>query len=221
MAYQDAAREYANAGIVPLPLGGEDGKRPLVRHPGKFGRQAALQIAPKFPDANLGFWCGRHNRLTLVDIDSAEGSELQYALDRFGPSPVIVRTASGKHHVYYRHDGERRRIRPIRGHAIDILGEGGLAVAPPSTRTTGGKYEFVHGGLADLANLPAIRRGALHGLEPAPIEKQTASSLAGNAAAIGQRNDSLFRLALALAHAAESAAALLAQLKEANAELAI
>ena len=111
-AFQDAAREYAAVGIVPLPIA-PNGKRPLVNHPGKFGRRAALQILPKFPDANLGFWCGRHNDLTIVDIDSTEDTELLYALDRFGSSPVIVRTASGKRHVYYRHSGERRR------HAVD------------------------------------------------------------------------------------------------------
>ena len=219
-AFQDAAREYVAAGIVPLPMGGDDGKRPLVRHPDKFGRRAALQIVPKFPDANLGFWCGGHNRLTLVDIDSPKDSELQYALDHFGPSPIIVRTASGKYHAYYRHDGERRRIRPLQGHALDILGEGGIAVAPPSTRPTGGTYQFVRGGLADLTNLPTIRRGALHIIEPSPIRKQDGSTLTGNATSIGQRNDSLFRLALAFARDAESAAALLALLREANAELA-
>jgi Bifunctional DNA primase/polymerase, N-terminal len=130
-AFQDAAGEYAAAGIVPLPI---DGKRPLVKHPDRFRRRAALSIVPKFPNAALGFWCGHFNGLTVVDIDSPQDSELSYALDTFGPSPIIVRTASGKHHAWYRHAGERRRIRPDKSHPIDILGEGGIAVAPPSAR---------------------------------------------------------------------------------------
>src|SRR4051812_10846921 len=101
-AYQDAAREYAAAGIVPLPIA-RDGKRPLVRNPERFGQRAALQVAPKFPDANLGFWCGRNNRLTVVDVDSSNEAELQHAIDTYGHSPVIVETASGKHHLYFRH----------------------------------------------------------------------------------------------------------------------
>jgi hypothetical protein len=213
-AFQDAAREYAAAGIVPLPIA-PNGKRPLVNHPGKFGRRAALQIAPKFPDANLGFWCGRHNGLTVVDIDSSTDAELQHALSTYGDSPIIVQTASGKHHAYYHHNGERRRIRPDKSHPIDILGEGGLCVAPPSTRS-GGRYEFVRGGLANLANLPTIRRGALENLEPAPVEKVDGSV---GAAPIGRRNDSLFRLALAMAHDAESLADLLERASRANAEL--
>ena len=215
-AFQDAAHEYAAAGIVPLPIA-PNGKRPLVNHPDKFGRRAALQILPKFPDANLGFWCGRHNDLTIVDIDSTEDAELQYAFDRFGPSPVIVRTATGKHHAYYRHDGERRRIRPIAGHPIDILGEGGICVAPPSVRPAGGRYEFVRGGLAGLSNLPTIRVGAFPNLEPETVAKATAIN--GDVATIGQRNDTVFRLALVLAHTAESQSDLLAQARKANAEL--
>jgi hypothetical protein len=211
-AFQDAAPSWAAAGIAPLPI---EGKRPLVSHPHRFGRRAALRIVPKFPDANLGFWCGHFNRLTVVDVDSAADSELQYALDTFGPSPVLVRTASGKHHAYYRHDGERRSIRPISGHAIDILGEGGLAVAPPSVRA-GGRYEFVRGGLSDLANLPKMRGDVLKKLEPAPIERKAPSM---DAATIGRRNDTVFRLALALAHTAESQADLLAQARKANSEL--
>ncbi len=218
-AFQDAAREYAAAGIVPLPIA-PDGKRPLVRGAGKFGRRAALFIVPKFPDANLGFWCGQHNGVTVADIDSASDAELQYALDTFGDSPVIVRTASGKHHAYYRHGGERRRIRPIKGRAIDILGEG-LCVAPPSVRPSGGRYEFVRGGLADLANLPTMRRAALDQLEPAAF-KATAPRRHrdGEVVGIGRRNESLFRLVLALAQGAETLAALLADARRANAELA-
>jgi hypothetical protein len=216
-AFQDAAREYADAGIVPLPVAA-DGKRPLVKNPDKFRRPSALRITPKFPDANLGFWCGHQNGLTVVDIDTPKDAELDYVLDTFGPSPIIVRTASAKHHVYYRHDGERRRIKPIKGHEIDILGEGGLCVAPPSVRPSGGKYEFLRGSLADLAKLPKIRSGAL------PVNLRV-SPPANPQAPIsttieqGKRDDTLFRMAVALAHDAKSPADLLEQLREANAAL--
>jgi hypothetical protein len=214
-AFQDAASEYASAGIVPLPI---DGKRPLVKHPDRFRRRAALQIAakPQFANAALGFWCGHFNRLTVVDIDSPTDAELQYALTTYGDSPVIVRTASGKHHAWYRHDGERRSIRPDKSHPIDILG-GGICVAPPSVRSDGGRYEFVRGGLSDLANLPTMRTGALQ--IPDPVKPGVNPS--GNAAPIGQRNDIVFRLALALAAGIDTQAELLTQARKANAELCV
>ncbi len=167
-AFLDAAPAWAAAGIVPLPIT-PDGKRPMVRGPETFGRPAALKIAakPKFANAALGFWCGHFNRLTVVDIDSPQDSELSYALDVFGPSPIIAETPSGGRHIYYRHDGERRSIRPIEGHPIDILG-GGLCVAPPSVRPAGGRYAFLRGGVPDVPNLPKICVGALQKLQHAP-----------------------------------------------------
>jgi Bifunctional DNA primase/polymerase, N-terminal/Primase C terminal 1 (PriCT-1) len=219
-AFQDAASEYAAAGIVPLPI---DGKRPLVKHPDRFRRRAALQIAakPQFANAALGFWCGHFNRLTVVDIDSPTDAELQYALTTYGDSPVIVRTASGKHHAWYRHDGERRSIRPDKSHPIDILG-GGICVAPPSVRSSGGKYSFLRGGLTDLANLPKIRSGALP-VNPKGVQESSFLNAApiSDAATIdnGQRNDRLFKLVCALAHQAETQDALLQQSREANAAL--
>jgi Bifunctional DNA primase/polymerase, N-terminal/Primase C terminal 1 (PriCT-1) len=167
----------------------------------------------------LGFWCGSDNGLTVVDIDSPADAELQYALTTYGDSPIIVQTASGKYHAYYRHDGERRRIKPDKAHPIDILGEGGLCVAPPSARPSGGKYEFLRGGLADLGRLPKIRSGVLQKHEP--LNFGVSPQANDNAAAIdrGQRNDRLFKLAVALAHEATTQAELLTQLREANASL--
>jgi hypothetical protein len=218
-AFQDAARHYAAAGIVPLPIA-RDGKKPLVKHPDKFGRRAALQLALQFPDANLGFWCGPFNRLTVADIDSTSDSELRYVLDTFGDSPVIVRTASGKHHAYYRHAGERRRIRRLRGHAIDILGTG-LCVAPPSVRPSGGRYKFVRGGLADLANLPPMRAGVLDQLERADVEAITPPRQREGVEVITEcRNIALFGLARELALTTETHDELLAKVRAANAALA-
>jgi hypothetical protein len=219
-AFQEMATAWAAAGIVPLPITA-DGKRPLVKQPDTFGRRGALQLTakPRFANAAVGFWCGHFNRLTVADVDSAADSELQYALDTFGQTPVIVRTASGKHHAYYRHNGGRRQIKPDKAHPIDILGEGGFCVAPPSVRSDGERYEFVRGGLSDLANLPTMRPGALQ--IPEPIKPRVNPSV--NSSPIGKRNDTVFRLALALAlaHGAGSQEELLAQARKANAEFCV
>ncbi len=218
-AFQEAAQQYAAAGIASLPLGGEDGKRPLVKHPQRFGVKAALKIAPKFPEANLGFWCGRRSNLTVVDIDSADESELRWTQDTFGRSPIIVRTGSGKFHAWYRHNGERRRIRPIKGHAIDVLGEGGYCVAPPSVRPNGGKYEFLEGSLDRVADLPTICPEALESLLPAhtaSLKEEIGTALDAAEVLPGSRNESLFSLARTLAADAVSMEALLSQLRQAN-----
>ena len=131
-------------------------KRPRVRGYLKIGSNLSAQFALRFPDVDaFGFPCGKRSRITVLDIDTTDERVLADALDRHGPTPFIVRTASGKWHGYYRHNGEGRRIRPVARVPIDILG-GGYAVAPPS-RGARGQYEIVQGRLDDLDRLPVMR----------------------------------------------------------------
>jgi hypothetical protein len=187
-AFTAAAESWAAAGIVPLPIA-PDGKRPMVKQPDSFGRSSALALAakPRFAHANLGFMCGSHNRLTVVDIDSPADAELQHALETYGESPVIVSTPSGGHHVYYAHNDEPRKVRLDDRHPIDMLG-GGLCVAPPSVRSSGASYAWLRGSLADIANgnLPKIRSAVqkTRDIERLPV---------GTSVPIGQRNAELFR----------------------------
>lgn len=234
-AFSDAAAAWVAAGVIPLPLGGEDGKRPLVRNPSRLGARAALQIAarPRFAEATgLGFWCGKRNELTIVDIDSTADAELQRAIDRYGDSPVIVKTGGDKAHLYYRHAGERRSIRPDKERPVDILGEGGLAVAPPSERPTGGRYRFLRGGLGDLRNLPKIRAGAiaqLHETEPPDVGRFQGRGVHDDShdhnepeqVLPGGRNASMFKLACQLGNTAADSATLLDQMRRANADLSV
>jgi len=60
---------YAERGIATVPCSRE--KRPLVKHPEKFGCKASAQIAQKFPEATaLGFYAGSRNKRTVLDIDT-------------------------------------------------------------------------------------------------------------------------------------------------------
>jgi hypothetical protein len=145
---------YAERGIATIPCGLE--KQPLVSHPQKFGCKASAEIVPKFPDAPaLGFYAGRRNGITVLDIDSSDERLLTDALDRHGHTPIIIRTASGKFHAPYRHNGEARKIRAWDGLPIDLLGAG-LCIAPPSVITKG-NYEIIEGSLDDLDGLPIMR----------------------------------------------------------------
>jgi hypothetical protein len=178
--------------------------------------KAALLVAPKFPEANVGIWCGRRNSLTVIDVDSRDERELAWALDNFGASPVIVRTGSGKFHAWYRYAGERRRIRPFQGHEIDVLGENGYAVAPPSVRPSGGQYEFISGGLEDLAGLPPIRSSPRAGLREPAQKADTGQPSDTTTVQPGNRNAALFDCARVLARAASSPDELVAQLQGEN-----
>src|SRR5262245_51977607 len=143
-AYQP---KYAAHGIATFPV---VNKRPAVRGYPRLGLRASRELVGKFADASgLGFMCGDRSGITVLDIDASDERVLAEALGRHGKTPIIVRTASGKWHAWYRHDGERRRIRPWKGVPIDILGTGGFVVAPP-TKVAHLEYQFVEGGLDDI-----------------------------------------------------------------------
>ena len=156
-AFSRAQPLYAEHGIATFPVRivGDD-KRPGVKHYKKVGLPGSAQLAMRFENDNaFGFMVGDRTRLTILDVDAPDEGVLVRALGRHGATPLIVRTASGKFHAYYRHNREHRLIRPWPDRPIDLLG-GGFVVAPPSA-TENGAYQFVQGSLDDLDRLPVLR----------------------------------------------------------------
>jgi hypothetical protein len=180
---------YAAHGIATFPvLLTDEAKRPAITNYDKVGLRASSVLAAKRQFAStdgIGFMAGPRSKITVLDIDSTDEKVLTRALDRHGRSPLIIRTASGKYHAYYRHHGERRQIKPWRGLPIDLLGHGGFAVAPPSLSAKG-QYEIIQGSLADLARLPVLQN--LDFEKPATTIKR------------GARNNALFEHCMRQAH---------------------
>lgn len=177
---------YAEAGIATFPV---RNKKPAVRGYMRTGAAGSRKMADKFPDATaLGFACFRAG-LTILDVDTPDERVLADALSEFGDTPVIVQSGSGNFQAWFRHNGERRKIKPDQSKPIDILG-GGYVVAPPSQGASGA-YRFLSGSLDDLPSLPAMRAPA------AAIDRTAAPSPASVAdpdlVDVGKRNDSLWR----------------------------
>jgi hypothetical protein len=180
---------YDEHGIATYPLGAD--KRPAIRGYMRIGLADSRQLARarRFLDADgLGFVAGARSGVTVLDIDSRDGRLLQAAMDEHGNTPLIARTPSGGYHLWFRHSGEERQIRPWGPRLpIDILGTGNV-VAPPS-RTAKGHYEFVEGDLDDLERLPV-----LDGI-PAKANTLPAAALVAprDEGEIGTRNKTLFK----------------------------
>ena len=160
--FSQHAPDYIAAGLAVFPVDTQH-KRPAVRNWQRAGMRATRAWQDKFGDADgLGLCMGERSRLVEVDVDMAGEAALAEAVERFGETPAIICTPSGKWKMWYRHDGEGRRIRPIKGLSVDILGSGGFTIAPPSYRPDLGRsYGFVRGSVADLDRLPTIWPGAL------------------------------------------------------------
>jgi hypothetical protein len=166
-------RAYAEHSISVYPLTAE--KMPAIRGYDRVGAKGSHQLAMKFPEGlAAGFLAGRRNRLTVVDIDSLDDRLVDEIQARFGTTPFQVRTPSGGCHLYYRHQGEDRRIRPLPD--VDVLGAGNVVAA--LSVVPKGRYQIERGSLDDLAALPPMRRER---------PQRTAGSIPK-----GQRNQALF-----------------------------
>ncbi len=83
----------------------------------------------RWPEANIGVPTGKASGVFVVDVDRLEALE---ELPRELPETLSVRTPSGGLHFYLNHvDGITNRTGQLPA-GIDIRGEGGYAIAPPS-----------------------------------------------------------------------------------------
>lgn len=137
------ASEYLDRGWNVLPL---HGKRPaLVSWKELQNRRVSHdEVRNWFKDAdiNVGIITGAISRLIVIDCDTP--TEVSYWRDHFPATPLVVRTGRGGAHFYYQTHpslaiGNRVRIF---GRAIDIRGDGGYVVAPPSRHPNGTFYAW-------------------------------------------------------------------------------
>lgn len=168
----------------PVAINAAGDKRPLVRNYLRMGLPASAKLVRQFGEAaSFGFAVGERSGITILDVDSPDERVFADAQTQFGASPLIVRSGSGNFQAWYRHNGERRSIRPDKSKPVDILG-GGFVVAPPS-RGSVGQYQIIAGSLDDLDRLPTMTRTASAAAE-------SPDGWSGMGAASG-RNDALFR----------------------------
>lgn len=98
----------------------------------------------RWPSANVGLATGALSGIVVLDVDGPDGAE---SLQRLaGDDPTILdtrihQTGSGGTHLLYRHPGFvcANATRPLPG--IDIRGDGGLIILPPSLHRSGSRYQ--------------------------------------------------------------------------------
>lgn len=230
------ALSYAEQGWPVLPCYEPKGNGCSCRHPactspGKHPRTARglrdASTAPEmierwwrqWPDANVAVRTGVVSKLVVLDIDVDKRglATIQRLTQGHGPLPatVTVRTGSGGWHYYFAHPGgivpnSTSRLGP----GLDVRGDGGYVVAPPSRHVSGSVYRLTTSGmLAPLPSWIARVRKHIEPLTPAsscdlppPGRSSTSwarAALAGEvdrvrSAVEGTRNASLNRAAFAL-----------------------
>ena len=121
-AFAESAIDLAGHGLAVIPLGGEDGKVPQIKHSTWKrlpGPQILAKLSKQFPDSNVGILCGLSN-ISVVDIDDPTVTDKM--IDRCGDTPLKTATPSGGVHLWYRHNGERSsNLRESEGDLPDRL----------------------------------------------------------------------------------------------------
>lgn len=242
-----AALHYAACGWAVFPVHPR-GKVPLTRrgcHDATADTERVQSWWRQAPQANIGIACGPSG-LVVVDLDAPKGDRPAGA-DTFEDlqrrhglpgHPLWARTGSGGWHAYYlQADGEPVGNSAGRlGPGIDVRGQGGYVVAPPSLHPCGGRYRWVTGGrpgvlpgwLARLARPPGPRtlvRGGPPPEIPGDVDAYGAAALRGEAQAVadtapGGRNDRLNLAAFRLGQLAGAGALKAEQVEEALAQAA-
>lgn len=238
-----AALEYARQGRPVFPChtpthGGCSCHRSACSSPGKHPRtpnglrdastdpQVVAAWWRRWPDANVGVVTGRPSGLVVVGVDPGHGGidSMRQLVAEHGPLPPgpRVRTGSGGWHVVFAWPGQQVPNSAGRvGPGVDIRGDGGYVVAPPSLHVAGGRYEWNRGGeppqlpdwLERLVDPPRIERRVTR--EPIPItdalDRWAAAALRGEIDRVrfapeGTRNHTLNRAAFALGQIAGAGA---------------
>jgi hypothetical protein len=145
------ALQYLSKGWSVIPIG--DDKKPLIRWE-EYQRRLPTEEEirawwSQWPNANIGIVTGAISKLVVVDIEKDGNCE--------GLTPTVIsRTGGGGFHYYYQHPGGviKNSVKNL-ADKVDIRGDGGYAVAPPSMHKTGNRYEWEVGpDDVDLAPLP-------------------------------------------------------------------
>jgi hypothetical protein len=233
----DAALSYAARGWPVFPCHGIRESRCSCRtagcsSPAKHPRVArglhAASIDPddvarwweRWPTANIGIRTGDASGVVVLDIDPTHGGSrsIKSLIDRHGDLSTVprVRTGSAGWHLFFARSGQPIHNSAGRvGEGLDVRGDGGYVIAPPSVHVSGRPYVWeidpvclpdLPAWLRELATAPETMRHT-RPIGPTRVDRDV-SSWASSAfdaevrhvrsATTGTRNVSLNRSAFAL-----------------------
>jgi replicative DNA helicase len=197
-----AALRYAEHGWAVFPLLPR-GKHPLIKGGGGF--LAATTDATTItgwwrgqPSANIGLWPGQSG-LVVIDLDGPEGEATGRLLGLLSEPTLECRTGreDGGRHLYFKRPDFSISNASI-GHKIDVRGDAGYVVLPPSIHPTGRKYEFVNREIVrelPPAVVELLRRAQTAEAQPGAPQSRASDIVFEDTIAEGGRNNSLTRYA--------------------------
>lgn len=114
----------------------------------------------KWPEANVAIVTGAVSGLVVLDVDPGSGGAESLAAieSRHGrlPATVEAETGGGGRHLYFAHPGGEVRNRAALAPGLDLRGDGGMVIAPPSIHPSGRPYGWRRGRAPEEAMLAPL-----------------------------------------------------------------
>ncbi len=156
-----AALGLAAKGKAIFPVAAK-GKTPLTAHGCKDATVDPAIVAEwwmRWPAANIGLATGAASHLFVLDIDGEEGEASLAKLEKDNhplPSTVESITGGGGRHIFFRwpEGGGIGNSASRLGKGLDVRGEGGYVVVPPSIHPSGRKYSWSIDSLLEAVPAP-------------------------------------------------------------------
>lgn len=135
------AIEYAKRGLSIIPCSAD--KKPLISwlpYQDKRATEDEIRIWwGKYPKANIGIVTGLISGITVLDCDSDDAiSKFQ---EVYKGTTACAKTPRGLHYYFKYEPGVRNTVK-IAGLDLDLRGDGGYVVAPPSVNSEGLSYTW-------------------------------------------------------------------------------
>lgn len=214
-----AALRYARRGWAVFPINGKTPFRGTNGwHDATTDSKQIHRWWRKWPEANVAIACDSRTGPLVIDIDGASGFQLLDHLDL--PPTREAQSRKGRLHLYFDPMANGKIITRMlkikhngRKHDLDILGDGGYVIAPPSVHPeTGKRYRWL--------NKMLIQPMPSHVLKFVLSENRKNTSAAPplpNRIGEGERDTLLTSLAGSMRRRGASEEAILAALREENA----
>ena len=191
----DAALEYLEMGFSVIPVQRAN-KKPYIQWEEYQHRLPTPEEVQKWwkiwPSANVAIVCGGVSTVFCVDSDGPEGT--RWMNENLPPTTVYAMASRGPHAIYRVPKDACIRNSVNLAPQVDIRGDGGYFVAPPSTHATGHVYQWVFqpGGWDELPEYtpPTAGRGNLS-IDLTSIRPQVTTDPVSQ----GSRNQTLAQLA--------------------------
>jgi len=149
-AQGEAAGVYASKGKPVFPCNRD--KTPRISRGFKNASKDLMQIREwwaKWPDASIGMPTGAASELWVLDVDLPDGPASLEALEaEHGKIPATLTQQTGgggKQFFFILPEGRKVKNSTSKiGPGLDIRGEGGYVILPPSGHPSGGQYQWLN-----------------------------------------------------------------------------